>query len=686
MTTPPDLFDLARLPRPFVLLEDRLAPGRPARLYVAPREVIAATTLHEVEPALARLEAALARGFHAAGFLAYEAGYAFEPKLHPLMPGGMPHESTPYPELDGNLGRWGAPTPSPLAGEGGRRPDEGGEVSTRSDAAAFAHHAADAAPPHPPLRGTFSHEGRRETRGNDGASPASLPLLWFGLFDAPVPLEAAALDAAFARLGPPPPIDALAAGHDRDTHVAAVDRILDWLHAGDTYQINLTFPLRFRWSGEPLAHYAALRAAQQVAHGGVVALDAATLVSVSPELFLRTDDRTVVTRPMKGTTARGDTPETDAAARDALARDPKQRAENLMIVDLLRNDLSRVAEMGSVKVPDLFRVETYPTLHTMTSTITARLRDGVGPAEVLAATFPCGSITGAPKHRAMEIIAELERAPRGVYTGSIGSIAPNGDLDLNVAIRTATLRADGTAVWGTGGGIVADSIGAAEYDEALLKARVLSDLAMDYGLIETLRFEAGVGFTRLELHLARLAASAAALGFTLDMAQLRADLAALVAPFTPADGARRVRIELARDGRTVLVAPPLAPEPDRPARVGLWPTPVDAGDPFLAHKTTKRARWNAASAEATRLGLDDMIFVNRDGFLTETTRANLFVERDDLLLTPRATHGLLPGVLRRELLEAGRAVEADLRVKDLEGATWWVGNSLRGMRRGERVG
>lgn len=592
--------DLSSLPRPFVLLEDRLAPDRPARLYARPVEEIIATSLDEVGPALARLEAGLARGLHAAGYLGYEAGYAFEPKLRGVMP---------------------------RAGEG------------------------------------------------------ELPLLWFGLFEGPTLLEPSGLDAALARLGPPAPIVDLAAGHDRAAHVAAVDRILDLLHAGDTYQINLTFPLGFRWSGEPLAHYAALRAAQPVAHGGVVALSEATLVSVSPELFLRSEGRRIVTRPMKGTVPRGGDAAADAAAREGLAADPKQRAENLMIVDLLRNDLSRVAEMGSVKVPDLFRVETYPTLHTMTSTVTAWLVEGVGPAKVIAATFPCGSITGAPKHRAMEIIADLEGARRGVYTGSIGSITPAGDLDLNVAIRTATLHADGRGVWGTGGGIVADSVGAAEYFEAMLKARVLRDLATDYGLIETLRYEAGVGFTRLEMHLERLAGSAAALGFVLDVARLRADLAALVAPFGAADGARRVRIELARDGRTALVAPALPSEPDRPARLGLAPEPVDAGDPFLFHKTTRRARWDAASAEAARLGLDDMVFVNRDGFLTETTRANLFVERDGRLLTPRAAHGLLPGVLRRELLETGRAVEADLRVEDLAGGVWWVGNSLRGLRR-----
>jgi len=589
---------LAGLARPFVLVEDRLAPGRPARLYADPVEILRCDDAEAVEPALARLEAALAEGLHAAGFLGYELGHVFEPRLRPLMP-----------------------------------------------------------------------KARR------------LPLLWLGLFEAPRPLDADALDRAFARLGPPPPLTDVTPGHDRATHRDRIARVLDWIAAGDTYQINLTFPVDFRWSGDPLALYGALRAAQPVAHGGLVALDEATLCSVSPELFLEVSSGRATTRPMKGTTPRGADPASDEAARRALAADPKQRAENLMIVDLMRNDLSRVAEMGSVKVPALWHVETYPTLHTMTSTVTARLAAGVGAADVVRATFPCGSITGAPKHRAMEIIAELEATPRDAYTGSIGTFAPDGGIDLDVAIRTATLHADGTGRYGCGGGIVADSDADREYDECLLKARVLTDLATDYGLIETLRWSPAEGFMRLDLHLARLAASAQALGFTLDRARLEVDLAALVAAPTSEAGPRRVRIELARDGHTTLAAPPLAPEPDRPARLGVAADPIDPADPWLGHKTTRRARWDAASQAATTAGLDDMLFVTRDGFLTETTRANLFVERDGRLLTPAARHGLLPGVLRRALIDEGRAVEADLTLADLAGTDrWFVGNSLRGLR------
>ncbi len=598
LTVAPD--PLAGLPRPFVLVEDRLAPGRPARLFANSVGEIRADRPDEVEAALAALDDARARGLHAAGFMTYELGYLFEPRLAPLLP-----------------------------------------------------------------------EGRR------------LPLLWFGLFEAPIALDGRVLDAAFARRPPPAPLGGLAFAHDGPIHAEKVDRILEHIAAGDVYQINLTVPVDFRAPGDPLALYAALRVAQPVAHGGVVAFSDATILSVSPELFLRVEDGRATTRPMKGTTSRGATPEADEAARRALASDEKQRAENLMIVDLMRNDLARVAELGSVEVPDLFRVETYPTLHTMTSTVTARLAATTTTADLVRAIFPCGSITGAPKVMAMSIIRALETRPRDVYTGAIGVFSPDGTVDLNVAIRTATVFADGTGGWGTGGGIVADSCGASEWDEARLKARVLTDLAEDYGLIETLRWSRAEGFVRLDRHLDRLAASAAALGFRLDPARLRADLAALVMPFGAGDDPRRIRIELSRDGSTILAAPPLIPLPDRPLAVGFATDPVDAGDPFLAHKTTKRARWDAASAEATRLGLDDLIFANRDGFLTESTRANLFVERDGRLLTPALRHGLLPGALRGDLIDEGRAVEADLRREDLDGARVFLGNSLRGLRPAE---
>ena len=314
------------------------------------------------------------------------------------------------------------------------------------------------------------------------------PLLWLGLFEAPQAIAPARLDAAFAGLAPPPPITGLSSGNDRARHVDKVGEVLDLIAAGDVYQVNLTFPFRFHYAGDPLSLYAALRARQPVAHGGVAALGDMIVLSVSPELWVEIEGDRATTRPMKGTSPRGRDPCADQAAREALAADPKQRAENLMIVDLLRNDLARISAPGSVRVPALFTVETYPGFHAMTSTITSRLDAGRGLRERVAALFPCGSVVGAPKIRAGEIIRDLEPEPRGFYTGALGAISPNGDMAFNVAIRTAVLMADGKGRYDVGGGIVANSDPDAEYDEACLKGRVLTDLEGDYELFETFRW------------------------------------------------------------------------------------------------------------------------------------------------------------------------------------------------------
>ena len=510
------------------------------------------------------------------------------------------------------------------------------------------------------------------------------PLLWFGLFEAPKELDSTQLDTAFAALGPPLPIKNLQAGHDEAAHVAKVQRVLDYLAAGDAYQVNLTFDMRFDYAGDPLKLYGAMRARQPVAHGGVIFTGTASILSVSPELFLDVAGGLVTTRPMKGTVPRSTNPAADAAAISGLNADPKQRAENLMIVDLMRNDLSRISEVGSVEVPRLFHVETYPTLHTMTSTIRARLRTQMSLRQMMGAVFPCGSITGAPKHRAMQIIDELEARSRGVYTGSIGVVRPDGAMNFNVAIRTATLD-NGVGHYGIGGGIVMDSQPQVEYAECLLKARVLSDLMQDFGLIETLKWSNIGGYERLELHLARLAASAAQLEFNFDRLRLEAELAALVPGFGGIE--RRIRIELARDGRFKLEAPILTPEPERIVRLGVACARLDAGDPYLRHKTTLRDTYETAFAQAQEQGLDEVVLLNREGFVCEAARNSIFVARGTRLLTPPLAHGLLPGILRQDLLSRGEAVESALRLDDLRTAErWYIGNSLRGLRRAVLAG
>ena len=347
------------------------------------------------------------------------------------------------------------------------------------------------------------------------------PLLWFGLFERYDPveqIEALLPDPASAWVSAPSPLI------ERGAYEAAVARVKAHIAAGDIYQANLTFASEVRTAGNPLGVYASVRSRARAGHGAVVFTGEHWLLSFSPELFFTIAQGRITTRPMKGTAARG---HDDKAAVEALSSDPKQRAENLMIVDLLRNDLSKVSKPGTVKVPALFEIETYPTVHQMTSTVTAELEEGVGAVDAIEAIFPCGSITGAPKIRAMEILAEVEDHRRGVYTGSIGRLDPGGDAAFNVAIRTLVMKA-GTdrALLGLGSGIVADSRADSEWRECLAKGAFVADQHRQFDLIETMRFDPHEGLLELERHLARLKASTRALGFTFDRHGARNELQA----------------------------------------------------------------------------------------------------------------------------------------------------------------
>jgi para-aminobenzoate synthetase/4-amino-4-deoxychorismate lyase len=454
---------------------------------------------------------------------------------------------------------------------------------------------------------------------------------------------------------------------DETTYLAAVDRIKGLISAGDCYQVNFTFPLRFSWFGQPLGLYARLRERQPVRYGGFVGDAAGGIVSLSPELFIERRGERLTTRPMKGTAPRSSSPE-------ALRQSPKDRAENLMIVDLLRNDLGRVAENGSVVVDELFAIEGYPTVWQMVSQVSAKV--GNKPfAELMKALFPCGSITGAPKIRAMQIAGDLEGTPRGLYTGALGWLAPDGDFRLNVAIRTLELATDGTGKLGIGSGIVADSEPVAEWRECLLKAGFLRDCDPGLRLIETLRWEAGHA-PRLEGHLARLRHSAAWLGFPLNEAELHEKLAAL-----PPEGLWRIRLTLGKAGDVDIAHFPLAPEPAGPRWAELPKARIDANDPLRRHKTTERALYDAALKNLPA-GVFDVVFLNERGEVAEGARSNVFVERDGVLLTPPLSSGALPGVLRAELLASGKAKEAELWPDDLANG-FWLGNALRGLIRVE---
>lgn len=509
------------------------------------------------------------------------------------------------------------------------------------------------------------------------------PLLWLGLYDAPERLTAVEVDRRLAAMAGESSGAALdiAPRINEAAYGQAFERVKALIADGDTYQVNLTFKAGFRLEGDPVALYRQLVRKQPVAYGALINTGTQWILSRSPELFVSSRDGLLTARPMKGTLKRGRTLAEDAAGRAALAADEKNRAENLMIVDLLRNDLGRIAEIGSVKVTDLFTVETYSTLHTMTSGILARRRPGVGTSELLANLFPCGSITGAPKLRAMEIIHDVEAGPRGVYTGSIGHFAPNGDLTLNVAIRTAVIDLDGHGEIGIGGGIVADSVAADEYREALLKMAFFTDPAQPVTLIETLLWEGDGGFALLERHLDRMAASAGYFGLPFDRGLVRA---LLEGQSFPADR-MRVRLTLDASGPAV-TAVELPPNPQI-FRFAIAPERLDSQSLWLLHKTTNRAFYDEPRQRAhAELGTDEVVFRNERGELTEGSITNLFVERGGLLLTPPLSSGLLPGTLRAELLASGKAEEQVLTLADLEASdAIWLGNSVRGLMRADWI-
>ena len=473
---------------------------------------------------------------------------------------------------------------------------------------------------------------------------------------------------------------------------AAIARIHAYLEAGDTYQVNYTYRLRFDAYGSLYRLYLLLRARQPVPYGALIALPGGSaILSRSPELFARHAQGVVTARPMKGTAAASGDAHVDAARALALAADPKNRAENLMIVDLLRNDLGRIAALGSVVVPQLFDVQRYSSVLQMTSTVQARVRAEVTLADLFVALYPCGSITGAPKRRTMQIIRELESEPRGLYTGAIGWFdRPQdehsiGDFCMSVPIRTLVLQAPGrdgvrAGELGVGAGIVHDSDALGEYAECQLKAQFLTGLPNDFELFETMHATRIDGCRHLDLHLRRLRGSADYFGFAYDESSVRALLQKTCAGL-PATGAHRVRLSLNQAGvYTVQTAalPPLM----EPVKLLLAPRPTIANDLFLRHKTTLRTRYDAAWRAAEAHGAFDMLFCNEQGELTEGARSNLFVKLDGRWCTPPLSAGLLPGVMRAVLLAdpAWDARERSLTLDDLRTAQEIVAcNSLRGV-------
>ncbi|WP_425219783.1 chorismate-binding protein [Ralstonia solanacearum] len=459
-----------------------------------------------------------------------------------------------------------------------------------------------------------------------------------------------------------------AASVDHAVYVRAIARIQDWIAAGDTYEVNYTYRLRMTAFGAPVALYRRLRARQPVPYGALIGLpEGGAVLSCSPELFFSHRAGSLVARPMKGTAPASGDPEVDETRAVALAADEKNRAENLMIVDLLRNDLGRLARPGSVRVSALFEVTPYGNVLQMTSTVQAQIPPETGLADCFAALFPCGSITGAPKRRTMEIIDALEPEPRGLYTGAIGWIdAPVGDRTMgdacfSVAIRTLVLGAAGTGglragELGIGSGIVYDSVADDEYAECRLKARFVTALDPGLSLFETMRATRAEGVPLLDRHLARLEHSARAFGFGFDRDALVREVAHVCATL-PEDGAHRMRLSLQHSGVFSVTAAPLSPLPaawDAPVRLHIAPQAREAVHSLPHHKTSLRAAYDAAWQAAEREGAFDAVFFNADGTLAEGGRSTVLVKLEGRWWTPPLSAGVLPGVMRGVLLDDAR--------------------------------
>ncbi|MFC4291294.1 aminodeoxychorismate synthase component I [Sphingorhabdus arenilitoris] len=575
---------------PFLFFDDaRRDNAAPSRLYQRPDQILTATGPSQLPELFSSLRQARLDGYHAAGYLGYEAGYALQ-------------------------------------------------------------HASFAA-----------------------VADQNAPLAWFGLFK-----DYQIVDrTAVASYLPNPAgayLSAVQLEITASEYHAAFAKVQEYIRAGDIYQANLTFRAAARYAGSPLALYAAIRANAAAGYGAAVWTGKEWILSFSPELFFSCRQGQVTARPMKGTASRCADPDRDKAAAEKLRSDPKQRAENLMIVDLLRNDLSRICVPGSVEVPDLFRVESYPTVHQMTSTVTGSLEKGRDAVDLIEAIFPCGSITGAPKIRAMEIISEIEHSARGIYCGSIGRIDQDGDAAFNVAIRTFSLDEEAKQIsFGLGSGVVADSVAGDEWAECLAKGEFAKMAGYGFDLIETMRFEPADGLIRLELHLERMKESARALGFEFDRHAARNQLHAVTFHL---ESPSKVRLLLSRAGSIAIEVRPLPQPPSSDWQVAITRLPVARDDFRLCHKCSDRAFYDDARKQYAPA--DEVLFTDADGYLTEGSFTSIFLARDGKLLTPPVARGLLPSILRRELIENGEAIEADLRPADLEDG-FFVGNSLRGL-------
>lgn len=498
-----------------------------------------------------------------------------------------------------------------------------------------------------------------------------LPLVWFGIYDLP---ESVPLPRSSSWVEPGNWIPSIG----RQDYRHSIGRIKELIARGDTYQVNYTFRLRTELNFDPCQFF--LKRARRAGYSAYLDIGRFAIASLSPELFFRLKGEEIISRPMKGTAGRQpDRPE-DIRRAVWLRNSEKNRAENLMIVDMIRNDLGKIAETGSVKVDRLFQIEPHPDVWQMTSTVSARTRALF--SEIMTALFPCASVTGAPKPRTMEIIAALESSPRRIYCGAIGYILPGRRARFSVAIRTLLAdREEKTAEYGVGGGIVWKSDPEDEYRECLLKGRAATGTIPDFALLETILWRPEIGFFLLSLHLRRLRRSAEFFGFWIDMKAIIETLREAETGFPPRPN--KIRLLLSCDGNVEWDLFPIHSDSlNKIVRLKPARHPIDSGDSFLYHKTTNR--WIYDSARNAVKDCDDVLLYNQSGEVTETSIANILVKTGGRLLTPPVSSGLLAGTYREKLLREGRCRESIVKLEELKAAeAVYTVNSVRGIKKAE---
>lgn len=535
------------------------------------------------------------------------------------------------------------------------------------------------------VAGFFSYECGYHFEHSSAAAftPQESPLAWFGVYPQPIVFDHLSGHCENDELreilqnDPTTVTNQAALGISEENYRAKILQIQKYIADGDTYQVNFTNRVSFQTPLPAADVYRSLLQQQPVAYSAFLNLSDRAILSFSPELFFRRERGRIITRPMKGTMARGLDLIEDAQAAQRLHNDEKNRSEHVMIVDLLRNDLGRICTMGSVQVEDLFSVEKYQTLLQMTSAVSGNLQPRIGYYDIFHSLFPSGSVTGAPKIRTMQIIRELERHQRGVYTGAIGFFAPHNQAVFNVAIRTLVLQ-NNKASMGVGGGIVADSDPLDEYKECLLKASFLTRAPQNFQLIETILWDKE--YFLLSLHIDRMEASAAYFNFPFHRSDILSRLHEQTKSFENMKK-YRVRLLLNAHGSASVESLPITAEQPT-IRIRLSRQQTRSSDVFLRHKTTRREFYDREFAKARAEGFDEVIFTNERGEATEGAISNLFAEQSGKLLTPPLASGVLPGILRRHLLETAKAEEQTLTVADLGSAdAMYLGNSVRGLRK-----